>query len=67
MVLHNGGMVNEVKISIRLPSELHQALADQARNENRSLNGQIVHLLQQTASPPRTARPESTKQAPDDP
>lgn len=42
--LYNGGMV---KITLRLPDWLHKSLQELADNEERSLNGQIVHLLRE--------------------
>lgn len=34
-----------VRITLRLPSDLHAALADLARREDRSLHAQIIYLL----------------------
>lgn len=40
---------NETKIVLRLPPDLHLELTDWAKDDNRSLNRQIVHLLSQAA------------------
>ena len=37
----------DVKLQLRLPTELHAALVEIAKAEHRSLNGQIVYLLAQ--------------------
>lgn len=39
----------ETKLQLRLPPELHAALVEMAKREQRSLNGQIVYLLSQAA------------------
>ena len=40
------------RITLRLPKELHAALANLAVKEERSLNNQIVHLLKQATGKP---------------
>ena len=35
------------RITLRLPDDLHETLQSLAATENRSLNAQIIHLLQQ--------------------
>ena len=35
-----------IRLLLRLPPRLHEALTDWAREEHRSLNGQIVHVLE---------------------
>ena len=35
----------EVRYSLRLPPELHEALVELARREDRSLNQQLVYML----------------------
>jgi hypothetical protein len=40
-------VVGEIRILLRLPLELRDALAELARRETRSLNGQIVHMLRE--------------------
>ena len=35
----------EVRYALRLPPELHAALVDMARREDRSLNQQLIRLL----------------------
>ena len=37
----------EVRYSLRLPPDLHAALVDLARREDRSLNQQLIYLLRQ--------------------
>lgn len=40
-------MADVLRFVLRLPAELHEALKALAARENRSLHGQIIHLLQQ--------------------
>ncbi len=35
----------EVRYALRLPPDLHAALVDLARREDRSINQQIIHML----------------------
>ncbi|MEO3844453.1 MULTISPECIES: Arc family DNA-binding protein [unclassified Streptomyces] len=44
-------MDNEKRISLRLPKDLHERLVEQARTDRRSLNSEIVHLLEITLGP----------------
>lgn len=47
-VRHNGGMVenpNDIRVTLRIPKELHAQLAQDAKDEHRSLNGQLVYVL----------------------
>jgi hypothetical protein len=44
-------MTNETRITLRLPAELAEFLRERASVEHRSLNSEIVHLLQQAQSP----------------
>ena len=37
----------EVRYSLRLPPDLHVAVVDMARREERSLNQQLIYLLRQ--------------------
>ena len=37
----------EVRYALRLPPDLHAALVEMARHEDRSLNQQLVYLLRQ--------------------
>ena len=37
----------EVRYSLRLPPELHEALVELARREDRSLNQQLISMLRQ--------------------
>ncbi|MET8978448.1 Arc family DNA-binding protein [Streptomyces sp. NPDC004539] len=39
-------MDNEVRITLRLPEELRDWLRDHAQREHRSLNSEIVHILE---------------------
>ena len=45
----------ECSITLRLPVDLHKALCELARAENRSLNSKIVSLLEQVQKPPADA------------
>lgn len=38
-------MQHEVKMQLRLPAEIRDALALDARNNHRSMNGQIIAIL----------------------
>ncbi|MBV9025757.1 MAG: Arc family DNA-binding protein [Streptomycetaceae bacterium] len=39
-------MADEKRISLRLPTTIHARLVEQARADRRSLNSEIVHLLE---------------------
>jgi hypothetical protein len=39
-------MDDEKRISLRLPADLHSRLVDRARADRRSLNSEIVYLLE---------------------
>jgi hypothetical protein len=39
-------MADEKRISLRLPTAIHTMLVEQARANRRSLNSEIVHLLE---------------------
>ncbi|WP_050374844.1 Arc family DNA-binding protein [Streptomyces acidiscabies] len=39
-------MDEEKRITVRLPLELHERLAVLAKRDRRSVNGEIVHLLE---------------------
>jgi predicted HicB family RNase H-like nuclease len=41
----------EKRISLRLPTELHARLVEKARSDRRSLNSEIVHLLEVALGP----------------
>ncbi len=43
-------MNQEIKLTIRLPADLHRRLVDITRREHRSLNGEMVALLEQAAA-----------------
>ncbi len=40
-------MSEEVKLVLRLPAELHERIKRLAEQDRRSLNGQILHILEQ--------------------
>ena len=42
----------EIRVTLRLPPDLHAALQALARRDDRSLNRQIVALLRQAVMPP---------------
>lgn len=63
-----------VRISLRLPEELHTRLVEQAARDRRSLNSEILHLLEKTldtaesdTDPPgdRSASPAPLRGGPD--
>jgi len=43
------------RLILRLPTDLHEALTDWAREEERSLNAQIVYLLRRALTERRRA------------
>jgi hypothetical protein len=49
---YGGGMDEEKRITVRLPIELHERLATQAKRDRRSINSEIVHLLEVTLTDP---------------
>ncbi|MGA5052211.1 Arc family DNA-binding protein [Streptomyces cellulosae] len=44
-------MDDEKRITLRLPADLHARLTEEARTERRSLNSEIVHLLEAALGP----------------
>lgn len=40
-------MKAEVKMQVRLPVEIRDALSQDAKNNNRSMNGQIIAILKE--------------------
>ncbi|HET6359189.1 Arc family DNA-binding protein [Streptomyces sp.] len=52
-------MVHEVRITLRLPADLHAWLTTQARTARRSLNSEILHRLEAEPGTP-VADHEST-------
>jgi len=44
-------MEDEKRISLRLPTELHARLVEEARADRRSLNSEIAHLLEVAVGP----------------
>ncbi|MEU2979454.1 Arc family DNA-binding protein [Streptomyces hirsutus] len=45
---HHSSVADEKRISLRLPTDLHARLVEQARTDRRSLNSEIIHLLEVT-------------------
>ncbi|WP_019075547.1 Arc family DNA-binding protein [Streptomyces hokutonensis] len=45
-------MDEEKRITVRLPVDLHERLAAQAKRDRRSVNGEIVHLLEVALTDP---------------
>ncbi|WP_406429352.1 Arc family DNA-binding protein [Streptomyces sp. NBC_01589] len=45
--------MDEKRITLRLPDDLHARLTEHARIDRRSLNSEIVHLLEVTIDTPR--------------
>lgn len=41
----------KTNVALRLPDDLHESIRQMADQENRSLNGQIVHILAEAAQP----------------
>ncbi|MFF8913699.1 Arc family DNA-binding protein [Streptomyces sp. NPDC015032] len=44
-------MDETARITLRLPKDLHERLVEEARSGRRSLNSEIVHLLEVALSP----------------
>jgi hypothetical protein len=38
----------EIRVTLRLPADAHDALTEIAKRETRSLNSQIVHMLRES-------------------
>jgi hypothetical protein len=51
-VIYPFGVEDEIRITLRIPASLHAALLERARRDLRSLNGEIVYLLQRASSEP---------------
>jgi hypothetical protein len=49
---YGDGVDEEKRITVRLPVELHERLAAQAKRDRRSVNSEIVHLLEVTLTDP---------------
>ncbi|WP_327367331.1 Arc family DNA-binding protein [Streptomyces sp. NBC_01217] len=45
--------MHEKRFTLRLPDDLHARLTEHARIDRRSLNSEIVHLLEVTLSTPQ--------------
>ncbi|TKA04952.1 Arc family DNA-binding protein [Actinacidiphila oryziradicis] len=41
-----------IRFALRLPDDLHQQLTDRARTDRRSINSEILHLLEVALSTP---------------
>ena len=48
--MQNKDVVERVAVTFRMPRELYEELLGKAREENRSLTGQIVYLLSRAVS-----------------
>lgn len=48
------GMDDEVRITLRLPADLHAWLVSKAKHARRSLNSEIVHRLESEHTAPET-------------
>ena len=57
---YNGDMEQEVRLTIRLPADLHRRLTELARRDHRSLNGEMIALLER-ATAQAEGRPESRR------
>ncbi|MER5495013.1 Arc family DNA-binding protein [Streptomyces sp. LE64] len=44
-------MESEKRISLRLPADLHERLVERARTDRRSVNSEIIHLLEVALGP----------------
>jgi hypothetical protein len=49
-------MENEVRVTVRLPGELHAQIVALAADEDRSLNSQIVNLLRRALAEKSAAK-----------
>ncbi|WP_405820391.1 Arc family DNA-binding protein [Streptomyces sp. NBC_01390] len=61
---HNDGMV---KFTLRIPEKLHERLTAQATTDRRSLNSELLHLLEvglTTISPQTPNRPDGDSPSP---
>ena len=47
---YNSDMEDEVRLTLRLPATLHQQIVALARRDRRSLNGELVFLLERAAA-----------------
>lgn len=46
-----GGAYADVKLTLRLPADVHRALVAAAAREHRSLNAHLVHVLEASTMP----------------
>jgi hypothetical protein len=42
-----------INLTLRIPVDLHAALAEMAKAEDRSINSQVIHLLRRSVSAPK--------------
>lgn len=49
-------VAGELKFLLRLPPDLHAALVEISKQDTRSLNGQIVHILRQYVAAQQSER-----------
>lgn len=56
---YHGGMESAKRITLRLPEDLHDRLTDRAQEDRRSLNSEIVHLLETALDLEGPAQPQS--------
>ncbi len=45
------GAEDDVRLTVRLPKELHAAIQEASQRNNRTFNGQLVHILTQMHTP----------------
>ena len=64
---YHGGMDDEVRITLRLPAGIHALLTTQARTGRRSLNAEIVHLMEAALGDIKDAGPPDGESATPDP
>ena len=54
-------MQDEIKLTIRMPASLHRRLVELARRDRRSLNGELVFLLERAADRAERQKPETSE------
>ncbi len=40
------GAEDDVRLTVRLPKEIHAAISEEAARQNRTFNAQLVHILE---------------------
>ncbi len=53
--------MNDIRITLRLPEDLHLLITQTASKEERSLNGQIIYLLKRALELPEKTKPQTDK------